>query len=159
VDDKFRRQDAYAGLLLCAVSLFVIVESWRMPRRLQDWPSYAGPGVVTGLLGLALLGLAASLLVRALRRAGAGLRISRLEARRYLAAPETARLVVMAGLCTAYLVFLGRGLPYALTTTGFLVVAMLAFRAAAWWVVLLVSAATALAIAVVFNRVFLIPLP
>jgi len=159
VGDTFRRQDAYAGLLLCALSLYVIVESWRMPRDLQKWPAYASPGVVTGLLGLGLLGMAIGLIVRALRRPGAGLGISLAQARRYVTDPLTARLLVMVLLCVAYLLSLGRQLPYTLTTTAFLALTMLLFRAAAWWVVLLASAATAAAVALVFNGVFLIPLP
>lgn len=130
-----------------------------MPRHLQDWPAYAGPGMVTGLLGLVLLGMSAGLGARALRRPGAGIAIPLAEVGRYLADPRTRRLALMAGLCLAYLVSLGRAWPYQVTTGGFLVVAMLMFNAARWWVVLLVAAATAAGVAFVFNRLFLVPLP
>lgn len=157
--DPFRRQDVYAGLLLIGLAVFVIVESWRMPRHLQTWPAYAGPGVVTGLLALALLGMATALLVRALRRPGVSPAIFGAEVRRYLAQPATRRLGLMAGLCAAYLMLLGRGLPYHLTTGAYLVVTMLLFGARPWWLVLLVGGVTTAAIALVFNRIFLIPLP
>jgi len=130
-----------------------------MPRHLQDWPAYAGPGMVTGLLGVVLLGMAAGLGVRALRRPGAGVTLPLADARRYLADPRTRRLALMAGLSLAYLVSLGRGWPYQVTTGAFLIAAMLLFNAARWWVVLLVSVATAAVIAAVFNRLFLVPLP
>lgn len=159
MNSQFRRQDLYAGVILVAISLLVIVESWRMPRDLQNWPAYASPGVVTGLLALGLLGMALVLIVRALRRPGAAAVVSMAEIRRYLATPETGRLGVVVLLCTAYLLSLGRGLPYELTTGGFLLVTMLLFRAARWWVLLVVSTATAVAIALVFNRIFLVPLP
>ena len=61
----------FAGLILGILSLVIIVESWRMPRDLQGWPWYAGPGIVTGLLALGLLSMAIALLVRACRRPGA----------------------------------------------------------------------------------------
>jgi putative tricarboxylic transport membrane protein len=154
-----RRQDLYAALILGAVSLLVIVESWRMPRHLQSWPAYAGPGVVTGALGLVLLGMAIGLFVRAWRRRGALIAMPLPEIRRHLADARTRRLWLIGLLGTAYLLSLGRGLPYQLTTGAYLVVAMLLFRAARWWVVLLVSAGVTAAIAFVFNRVFLIPLP
>ena len=93
--DELRRQDFYTGLILCAVSLGIILESWRMPRELLGWPAYAGPGIVTGLLGLGLLGLAITLLVRAWRRPGASLTISLAEVRRYLTDSRTHRLGIM----------------------------------------------------------------
>lgn len=157
--DPFRRQDIYAGLLLIGLAVFVIVESWRMPRHLQTWPAYAGPGVVTGLLALALLGMAIALLVRALRRPGISVAIPGAEVRRYLAQPGTRRLALMVLLCGAYLLLLGRGVPYHLTTGGYLAATMLLFGARPWWLVLLVGGVTTAAIALVFNRIFLIPLP
>ncbi len=149
----------YAGLLLGAISLFVLVESWRMPRRLQEWPGYAGPGVVTGMLGLGLLGMALGLLIRAWRHSGAGLAIRMDEVQRYLRDPMTARLALAVVLCVGYLLALGRGIPYPLTTGAYLVVTMLLFRAASWWAILLTSALATAAITLVFNRIFLIPLP
>jgi Tripartite tricarboxylate transporter TctB family len=156
---ELRRQDFYTGLILCAVSLGVIFESWRMPRELLGWPAYAGPGIVTGLLGLGLLGLAITLLIRAWRRPGAGLIISLVEVRNYLTDPRTLRLGIMCLLSAGYLLILGRGIPYAFTTVCYLILTMLLFRATAWWAILVISIVTTAAIAFVFNRIFLIPLP
>ena len=136
--DELRRQDFYTGLILCAISLGVIFESWRMPRELLGWPAYAGPGMVTGLLGLGLLGLALTLLIRAWRRPGASLNISLAEVRKYLTDSR---------------------IPYAFTTGCYLILTMLLFRATAWWAILVISGVTTAAIAFVFNRIFLIPLP
>lgn len=156
---EFRRQDFFAGLILCIVCLVIIVESWRMPRDLQDWPWYAGPGMVTGLLGLGLLSMAIALLVRAYRRTGASLPIPLGEAWAYLNDSQTRRLGLMALLCLGYLLALGRGFPYYMTTGIYFVVTMTLFRAAAWWVILLTSGIATAAISLVFNRIFLIPLP
>jgi hypothetical protein len=54
---------------------------------------------------------------------------------------------------------LGRGIPYAFTTGSYLILTMLLFRATAWWAILVISGVTTAAIAFVFNRIFLIPLP
>lgn len=156
---EFRRQDFCAGLILCAASLGVIVESWRMPRDLQGWPAYAGPGMVTGLLGLGLLGMAVMLLARAWLRSGSGPAIPWREVKDYLTHPGTRRLGLMSLLCLGYLLALGRGIPYTLTTGAFLVVTMLLFRAITWWAILLISSVATAAISLVFNRIFLIPLP
>jgi Tripartite tricarboxylate transporter TctB family len=157
--DELRRQDFYTGLILCAISLGVILESWRMPRELLGWPAYAGPGIVTGLLGLGLLGLAITLLIRAWRRPGARLIIPLAEVRKYLTDPQTHRLGIMCLLSAGYLFILGRGIPYAFTTGCYLILTMLLFRAASWWAILVISVVTTAAIAFVFNRIFLIPLP
>jgi hypothetical protein len=159
MDHRFRRQDFCAGLLLAALALFVLLECWRMPRLILGWPAYAGPGVVPGLLALGLLGMAVALLVRSVRRPGGPLAISTAEVRAYLTVPETRRFALMVGLAALYLLSLGRGLPYYLTTGSFLVVTMAVFRAARWWVILLVGGAAAAAIGIVFNEVFLVPLP
>jgi hypothetical protein len=159
MDYPFRRQDVYAAILLIAFSLLIIVGSWRMPREMLGFPSYAGPGVVTGLLGLGLFGMAAALLVRALRRPGKRLGIPGAEVRAYVSAPETRRLLIVLLLCSAYLLSLGRGIPYYVTTGCYLVLTMAVFRAASWWVIALVAGLATAGLAVVFNRIFLVPLP
>jgi hypothetical protein len=156
---ELRRQDFYTGLILCAVSLGVVAECWRMPRDLQGWPAYASPGVVTGLLGLGLFGMGLALTLRSVRRGGATLRIGAGDVRAYLADVGTRRLALMLGLSVLYCLLLGQRLPYWLTTGGYLVAVMLTFRAGPWWWILLISAATTATVAYVFSRVFAIPLP
>ena len=156
---EFRRQDIWTGLILSAVSLVIIVESWRMPRDLQGWPWYAGPGMVTGLLSFGLLSMAITLLVRAYRRPGAGVMVPLGEVRVYLGDSQTRRLGLMALLCLGYLLTLGWGIPYSLTTGIYLVLTMALFRAASWWIILLTGGIATAAISLVFNRIFLIPLP
>jgi hypothetical protein len=159
MDYPFRRQDIYAATLLIAFSLFIIVDSWRMPREMLGFPAYAGPGVVTGLLGLGLLVMALTLLVRALRRPGKRVGIPRAEVQAYFAAPETRRLGLVLLLNSAYLLSLGHGIPYYITTGGYLVATMAVFRAASWWMIALVAGLATTALAVVFNQIFLVPLP
>jgi tripartite tricarboxylate transporter TctB family protein len=156
---EFRRQDFYTGLILCVVSLGVITQCWRMPRDLQGWPAYAGPGVVTGLLGLGLFGMGLALTVRSVRRAGAPLGITGADVRAYLTDVGSRRLGLMLGLSVIYCVTLGKDLPYWLTTGGYLIAVMFAFQAGPWWQILLISAGSTAAVAYVFNRIFAIPLP
>jgi len=154
MDYPLRRQDVYAASLLIAFALFIIVESWRMPREMLGFPAYAGPGVVTGLLGMAI-----TLLVRALRRPGKPVGIPRTEVRAYFAAPETRRLGFVLLLNSAYLLSLGRGIPYVVTTGTYLVVTMALFRASSWWMIALVAGLSTAGNAIVFNQIFLVPLP
>jgi putative tricarboxylic transport membrane protein len=156
---EFRRQDFYTGLILSAVSLGVIAQSWRMPRILQGWPAYAGPGVVPGMLGLGLLAMALALTLRSVRGSGPPLPIGRRDASAYLGQTGTRRLGVMLGLSALYGLGLGHGLPYWLTTGAYLIVVMAVFRAGPWWRILLISAAATAAISLVFGRIFAVPLP
>jgi hypothetical protein len=156
---EFRRQDFYMGLIFCAVSLGVIAESWRMPRDLLGWPAYAGPGVVTGLLGLGLLVMGLALSLRSVGRPGTPLHFRAADLRAYLADPGTRRLGLMLGLSAAYCALLGRNLPYWLTTAAYLAVTMFLFQAARWWQILLIAGGTAAAVGAVFGRIFALPLP
>jgi len=84
MDYAFRRQDFYTGLILCAVSLGIVAECWRMPRDLQGWPAYASPGVVTGLLGLGFSVWGWRSRCDLCRRSGATLAITRTDVGEYL---------------------------------------------------------------------------
>ena len=131
-----------------------------MPRDLQGWPAYAGPGVVTGLLGLGLLGMGLTLTVRSVRRSGHPARRSQARTSGPTSTDVgTRRLGLMLGLSVIYCSFLGRDIPYWLTTGGYLMAVMFAFRAGPWWQILLISAGSTAAVAYVFNRIFAIPLP
>ena len=159
MDYTFRRPDFYTGVILCVVSLGIVAECWRMPRDLQGWPAYASPGVVTGLLGLGLFGMGLALTLRSVGRTGGPLAICGTDVRMYLADVGTRRLALMLGISVAYCLLLGRGIPYWLTTGGYLLAVMCVFRAGPLWQIVLISAASTAAVTYVFNRVFAIPLP
>jgi hypothetical protein len=159
MDYEFRRQDFYSGLIIVAIGLFVVVESWRMPRHFQNWPIYAAPGIVTGLLGLGLLGMGIALTIRSIRRQGAPLTFKRSDIFSYLKDPKTHRLGLMFALSLIYCLFLGHRLPYIVVTATYLAIAMITFRGTRPMKALIISAMVAIGVALVFNRLFLIPLP
>ena len=159
MEREFRRQDFYTGVILSAVSLGVIAESWRMPRTLQGWPAYAGPGVVPGMLGLGLLVMAIALTVRSVQGSGSSLEITQGDAWAYLSDTGTKRLGLMLGLSVLYCLCLGHGFPYWMTTGAYLLLVMVVFRAGPWWQILLIAAAATGAITFTFGRIFAVPLP
>jgi hypothetical protein len=162
---ELRRQDFYTGLIIIVIALSVMVESWRMPRHIQDWPLYAAPGMVTGLLGLGFLTMGIILTIRSTRREGAPLAFKRSDISAYLSDPKTHRLGLMFGLSLIYCLLLGRRIPYVVVTTIYLFTVMLVFRDTgpikffAIFKLLIISLTTAIGVAVVFNRFFLVPLP
>jgi hypothetical protein len=93
------------------------------------------------------------------------LAFKRSEISSYLSDPKTHRLGLMFGLSLIYCLLLGRRLPYVVVTTIYLFVVMLVFKGPgpikffAILKFLIISLATAMGAAVVFNRLFLVPLP
>jgi hypothetical protein len=143
----------------------VLVASWRMDRLaslgINPWTA---PGLVPGLLGALMLAFGAALALRALWRDSAH--------GPALRAGEGRRIALALALCTGYAIgLLGKGLPFRLTSSAFLFVAVLVFRildrdAGArqpLWRLALGSAAIALGasvlIALLFQDVFLVRLP
>jgi len=162
---ELRRQDFYTGLIIIVIGLLVMVESWRMPRHIQDWPVYAAPGMVTGFLGLGFLAMGIILTIRSTRREGAPLAFKRSDISAYLNDPKTHRLGLMFALSLIYCLLLGRRLPFVVVTTIYLFMVMWLFRGPgpikffAIFKFLIISLATAMAVGIVFNRFFLVPLP
>lgn len=165
-----RRGDFWFSLLLTALAVAVLVESWRMPRleNLGVHPMSA-PGLTPGLIGLVLLVLGLALLWRSLRerRAAAALAASAADA-----APAEITVHVTRGrallaivLCLVYALGLLGRLPFT-WATGLFVFAFIAafgFDRARPWRTLGGAAAmavfTAVSVMLLFEQLFLVRLP
>lgn len=168
-----RRADLWFALLLTALAIVVLVESWRMPRlaHLGVHPMSA-PGLTPGLIGLVLAGLGVALLVRSLRERAA----ARVAAREGAPPPTTApagadagptwrRALLALALCLVYAPGLLGRLPFMVATGLFVFtfVATFSFERARPWRTLGGAAAMAVAVAVgvslLFEQLFLVRLP
>lgn len=164
-----RRGDLWFSLLLTALSLVVVIESWRMPRleNLGVHPMSA-PGLTPGLIGLVLLLLGLLLLLRSLRErraaamaAGAASPAPSSPA----AAGDGGRALLAVALCLAYALGLLGRLPFAWATGLFVFafVAAFGFERARPWRTLGGAAAmalvTAIAVTLLFEQLFLVRLP
>jgi putative tricarboxylic transport membrane protein len=164
------RADFLFSLLLLALGLATIVESWRMPRfgNLGVHPMTA-PGLTPGLLGLVVVLLAVALLARSLR--AGGWRLSRGESG---AEPAQRRAAVRrVGLALLLTVGYAGGLvgriPFWLATVLFVFLFVVAFewradataaqRLRGLAVAALLAAATALCVRYLFEEIFLVRLP
>lgn len=160
-----RRGDLWFSLVLTALALAVLVESWRMPR-LEDLGVHpmSAPGLTPGLIGLVLLVLGLLLLLRSLRE-------RRAAAARGEAGPapavrgEGARALLAVLLCLVYALGLLGRLPFAWATGLFVFafVAAFGFERARPWRTLGGAAAmavfTAVAVSLLFEQLFLVRLP
>ena len=111
-----------AGWIVFGVA--VLAASWRMDRlaslSINPW---SAPGLVPGLLGALMIMFGGALALRALARGAAP------AAAFALRAGEGKRIALALALCVGYAAgLLGKGLPFWLTSTIFLLAAILVFR-------------------------------
>ncbi len=157
------RTDRWFSVLLTAFAFAVVVESWRMPRlsELGVHPMSA-PGLTPGLLGLVLLCLGISLLVRSVRSpppSGGD------DAASPTAASTWRRAALTIALCLGYSVGLLGHLPFMLATGIFVFsfVAIFSFESSrplrTLAGALVMAVAVAVSVSLLFEHVFLVRLP
>jgi len=164
------KADFLTGLSLILLSLFVVFESWRMPR-LEHLKVHAlsVPGLVPALLGVILILCGTVLVVRSVRAGGHRLGLSREAVRRILVQPGNRRLVITAILSIGYAGFLIGRLSYGLATGLFVLLFVAIFewrpgmtRAGYLRLVIVAAALAVLVTGVVvwvFQSLFLVTLP
>jgi hypothetical protein len=102
------RADLFAGLAFLVFGVAIVIGSLMMDRleRLQA-TIYTAPGLVPGILGLMLAGMAVILILRALRTGALS------QALPPVALGEQWRIIVSVGLCLGFAIGLvGHGLPF-----------------------------------------------
>ncbi len=164
------RADFITGIILILVSLYVLVESWRMPRmeHLGAHP-LSVPGVVPAFLAVVLIAAGGVLAVRSVLAGGHRLGLSMDKMRGVLARPGNRRLLITLVLTVGYAGALVGRIPYELATGLFIFAFIVIFEwerglAAARWVRALVFAAVLAAVTTAlvswaFERLFLVTLP
>ena len=164
------RADFLTGIGLISLSLYVIIESWQMPRleHLKVHP-LSVPGIVPAFIGMVLLIFGTVLVIRSIRRGGHRLGFSYEGFRRMLSNPGNQRLLLTAILCIGYAGFLIGTLPYWLATGLFVFLFIILFewergmnvarRKKCLISAALIAILSSAAITLVFERLFLVALP
>lgn len=162
------RSDFVAALLWIAFGVAVAIGSWRMDRlEDQDINPHTVPGLLPGLLGIALIFFGALLLLRAWRQGALDPLVPRGVA---MSVAERKRLLIVLGLCLTFGVGLvGRGLPFWLAAAIFVsaTISILQYpqRRAVNQVArgiataIVIGLGAGLAITLVFQEFFLVRLP
>ena len=162
------RSDFIAALLWMAFGIAVAIGSWRMDRlENQDINPYTVPGLLPGLLGIALILFGALLLLRAWQQGALDPSVPRGVP---MSAAERKRLLIVLGLCLTFGVGLvGHGLPFWLAAAIFVsaTISILQYpqRRAANQVArgivtaLVIGLGAGLAITLIFQEFFLVRLP
>jgi hypothetical protein len=164
------KADFITGIVLILISVYVIIESWRMPRleHLQVHP-LSVPGLVPAFLAVVIILFAIQLVIRSVHRGGHRLGITREAFLRTLREPGNQRLLVTAVLTIVYAGFFIGRLPYWLATGLFVFAFVVVFEkkkemTRAQWtrctvVAALLATITAAAVSLAFERLFLVTLP
>ena len=165
-----KKADYLTGLALILLSLYVLAESWRMPRleHLQAHPLSA-PGIVPAFLAVFLLIFGLILVVRSVRAGGHRLGLSREGIRNVLADPGNRRLLITALLTFIYAGILVGHTPYTLVTGFFIFIFVVIFE----WrrdmspremgrmglAAVILAIVFSMAVSYTFERLFLVTLP
>lgn len=164
------KADFLTGLFLILLSVYVLFESWRMPRleHLKVHP-LSVPGIVPAFLAVVLIIFGGILMMRSIKAGGHRLGLTVEGVGRILSRPGNQRLLTTAILCIAYAGFLVGTIPYWLAT-GLFVFGFIAIfewerglTASGYAKRALVAAAlavvTSVAVTWAFGRLFLVRLP
>jgi hypothetical protein len=162
MEGKKRNYDLFFGILLFLFSLYILIESWRMPiEKVGGYYTafYSAPGFLPFLVSVVLLGMGLYLTLYSVKRGGNLKWISWPNFLWLMRERRTHRVLLILALCGLY-AFVGIGnAPYWLVTFIFLVVFMLLFKATKPWKIFVLSAGCVLALHLLFAVVFEIPLP
>lgn len=164
-------KDAIGWVLLGIATLVGSVTMDRLEQ--QNINPYTAPGLLPGLLGLALILLGAMMAVRSWRRGAlAPQRSEAPPAASTLEREQLRRVLVAIGLCLGYAVVLvGHGIPFWLASSVYVTGSILVFQrlsrdpaerrldARAWIKALAIGVGISVLIWLVFEQVFLVRLP
>lgn len=158
------RNNFIFGAALVAFTVWVMVESLRMPRYLEFEGIYAAPGFVPFILAASLCLMGISLVLTGIKQGALQVLGSTWqELKGSLGTPEMGRLGLALLLITAYVFGLLRHTHYIVATTVFLALFIAVFRQGGWKGRLLsslaIAAITSAVVYLSFTHIFLIPLP
>lgn len=171
-----RRADMYAGLIIIAVAAAFGAGSLAMPWKESEWGIYAAPGLVPLLLSVLLIITGLVLVIRSVtakgfyegleKAAAADVAATIDESEDFSekgnvskAVPEWKRIVLTIFLVSIYIFILLGRLPYMLATGIFVAVFILAFRGGGIVKAVLTGGLTAVAVWLVFEKIFIVRLP
>ena len=165
-----KKADFLTGLALIALSLYVLMESWRMPRleHLQVHP-LSVPGIVPAFLAVVLFIFGLILVGRSVKAGGHRLGLNRENMKKIFSDPGIQRLQLTTVLTVAYAGILVGRIPYWLATGLFI----FAFVAVFEWrrgmqakergrigvVAAILAVIVTAAVSYTFERLFLVTLP
>lgn len=164
------RADFITGVVLLVFSITVVVLSIQMPRlEHRGINPYTVPGIVPGLLGIAMIIMSVALVVRSMRFGGHHVGVNLEKSVAVIRIPEVWRAVLTAGFCLFYALALVGRVWYPAATFIFVLLFIMLFEyrrdralRVQWRTVLFATVEaliTAAVVSSVFRYLFLVRLP
>jgi hypothetical protein len=158
-DQGMPKADFIMGLILMAGSLFIVVESLKIPRFEKDWGGfYAAPGFVPLILGITLFVMSLALFVRAVKKQGYRVIPGRQTLGNFVQSSRVHRWCLAMIYAFGFFFLLGH-IYFYLATFLVLFAYMATFGEQKRSVSLVISIVASAAIYLVFTKIFLVPLP
>ncbi len=154
-DQESAAGDFIIGLVLLSLSVFIIFESIRMPQK-GRWGFFMGPGFLPLILGLVLIGLSGSLILRSVASNGqAGIVLL---CRKIKEGVESRRFLIIAGWTAIYVALIGT-IPFLLINFIYFFGIFLYLKVGRLLEVLLLSIGASLLVGLITPWIFDMPLP
>lgn len=157
-----RKADFITGLVLIGGGAFVAVAGWGMPRSARLDPvlaAVASPGLLPLSCGVLLIVMGCYLSIKAARSGGIMAWSDLSYAARRVASPDAMRMAIVTLLLAVFIFgFIGR-MPYWAATAAYMTILVYYLRRGALWQTLLLAAAVAGVIHLIFVELVRIPLP
>lgn len=156
-EKKLIKTDFIVSILIILFSVFIIIKSFMMPKY-EEWGLYATPSITPIVFSALLLLAGLILFVRSIGRRGYKIRITREHFKSVYSSKAAQRFLLVLGLVILYSLLLGK-VHFVLLSTTYIFCNIFYFKSTAWWKNLIISGAVAFAVWLLFNVIFLIPLP
>jgi hypothetical protein len=159
MDEKqMAKADFITSIVMIFAGLVILAVTFSFPRFPEWGGIYSNPGFTPFLLVLTLVAMNVYLLRRSLKGGGSQVPLTGEMVRKFLQETLVKRYLVCLGLFVLYYLLLGR-IPFIVDTALYLFLSILIFGGSRWFMALVVSLATSIAVYLVFLRIFLVPLP
>jgi len=153
------KADFIMGLILMALSFFIVIESLKIPRFEKDWGGfYAAPGFVPLILGITLFVMSLALFVRSVKKQGYKIIPGRETLSNFVRSRPVHRWCLAMIYAFGFFFLLGH-IYFYLAAFLVLFAYMATFGEQKRSISLVISLAAAATIYLVFTKIFLVPLP
>jgi hypothetical protein len=156
-DKRLIKADCIVSIIIILFSVFLIIKSFMMPKY-EEWGLYATPSIAPIIFSSLLLFTGVILFVRSILQQGYKIRITQHHVSTLYTSQIIQRFVVVLGLVILYSLLLGK-IHFVALSTAYLFLNIFYFKSTVWWKNLLISGGVAFAVWLLFNVIFLVPLP
>ncbi|MCP4402601.1 MAG: tripartite tricarboxylate transporter TctB family protein [bacterium] len=156
-EKKLIKTDFIVSILIILFSVFIIIKSFMMPKY-EEWGLYATPSITPIVFSALLLFTGLILFVRSIVRKGYKIRITREHFKSVYSSKAAQRFLLVLGLVIVYSLLLGK-VHFVVLSTAYMFFNMCYFKSTVWWKNLIISGVIAFAVWLLFDVIFLIPLP